>query len=80
MSQMRADKVASVVEIFQNCIVYNDKVFASFTDRPNVAETQIHRRPGESFEDQFYVNHPTGLTRTARVQDVIDSKNTWRVE
>jgi len=33
---------ASFVEIFQNCIVYNDAVFAEFTDKAVAAETQIH--------------------------------------
>ena len=135
------------VEIFQNCIVYNDEVFASFTGRPNAVDAQIHVKHGaplvfgkggskglrfdsqrmllevidagrhgdeilrhdetspviaqlllsmqppefpmalgvirrqlaESFEDQFHAGYPPGLARTARVQDVINSKNTWRV-
>lgn len=136
------------VEIFQNCNVYNDQVFASFTDRANAADRQIHvkhgtplvfgqddskglrfdpkgmrlevidadrhgdqvlhhdetspfvaqlllsmqapefpvalgvihRQQAESFEHQFHANHPTGLTRTASVQEVIYSKNTWQVD
>ena len=35
------------VEIFQNCIVYNEDVFASFTDRKSAANTQLHLRHGE---------------------------------
>ncbi len=38
---------AAFVEIYQNCPVYNDAVFASFTDRQKAAETQIHVRHGE---------------------------------
>ncbi len=38
---------ASLVEIFQNCIVYNEDVFADFTDRKNAANTQLHLRHGE---------------------------------
>ena len=38
---------ASFVEIFQNCIVYNDKVFEGFTAKKHAAETQIHVRHGE---------------------------------
>ncbi len=38
---------ASLVEIFQNCIVYNEDVFAGFTDRKNAANTQLHLRHGE---------------------------------
>ena len=30
-----------VVEIFQNCIVYNDKVFSEFTERDAAREFQI---------------------------------------
>ena len=37
---------ASFVEIFQNCIVYNEDVFANFTDRKTAAETQLHLQHG----------------------------------
>lgn len=140
-------KGTAFVEVFQNCIVYNDEVFASFTGKPNALDAQIHVRHGaplvfgkgeskglrfdsqrmllevidverhgdeilrhdetspviaqlllsmqppefpmalgvirrqsaESFEDRFHAGHPAGLARTARVQDVINSRNTWRV-
>ena len=35
---------AAFVEIFQNCIVYNDGVFNSFTDRDKAAERAVARR------------------------------------
>ncbi|MCP4935548.1 MAG: 2-oxoacid:ferredoxin oxidoreductase subunit beta [bacterium] len=41
-------KGTSFVEIFQNCIVYNDGVFDPFTDKKNVADHQIyveHQKP-----------------------------------
>lgn len=38
---------ASLVEIFQNCIVYNEDVFAEFTGRKSATETQLHLRHGE---------------------------------
>ena len=38
---------ASFVEIMQNCIVYNDKVFAHFTEKHVAAEAQIHVEHGE---------------------------------
>ncbi|NIW23906.1 MAG: 2-oxoacid:ferredoxin oxidoreductase subunit beta [Gammaproteobacteria bacterium] len=38
---------AAFVEIFQNCIVYNEDVFAAFTDKATAADTQIHVRHGE---------------------------------
>ena len=38
---------ASFVEIFQNCIVYNEDVFADFTDRKTAADTQLHLQHGQ---------------------------------
>jgi 2-oxoglutarate/2-oxoacid ferredoxin oxidoreductase subunit beta len=38
---------ASFVEIFQNCIVYNDDVFASFTEKQAATEKQLWLQPGE---------------------------------
>ncbi|MBZ0167408.1 MAG: 2-oxoacid:ferredoxin oxidoreductase subunit beta, partial [Candidatus Omnitrophica bacterium] len=38
---------ASFVEIFQNCIVYNDKVFDQFTEKKTAKDTQIHVKHGE---------------------------------
>jgi len=37
---------ASFVEIFQNCIVYNDDTFASFAGREHAASRQIHVQHG----------------------------------
>ncbi len=34
-------KGAAFVEIFQNCIVYNDDVFSIFTEKPNMDDMQI---------------------------------------
>ncbi len=45
--QAHAHKGASFVEIFQNCIVYNDNVFDSFTDKATASETQLHATHGE---------------------------------
>ena len=36
-----AHKGAAFVEIFQNCIVYNDDVFAPFTEKANAAGSQL---------------------------------------
>ncbi len=41
-----AHKGAAFVEIFQNCIVYNDDVFAPFTARENAGK-QLWLKPGE---------------------------------
>jgi 2-oxoglutarate/2-oxoacid ferredoxin oxidoreductase subunit beta len=42
-----AHKGASFVEIYQNCVVYNDDVFASFTDKGVAAEKQLWLVSGE---------------------------------
>ena len=38
---------ASFVEIFQNCIVYNDEVFAGFTEKAVAADAQLHVEHGK---------------------------------
>jgi 2-oxoglutarate/2-oxoacid ferredoxin oxidoreductase subunit beta len=40
-------KGASFVEIFQNCIVYNDDVFADFTAKEIAADNQVHLEHGK---------------------------------
>ncbi|MDX1404627.1 MAG: 2-oxoacid:ferredoxin oxidoreductase subunit beta [Woeseiaceae bacterium] len=47
LKQAHAFDGASMTEIFQNCIVYNEDVFADFTDRKTAAETQLHLVHGE---------------------------------
>ena len=42
-----ANKGASFVEIFQNCIVYNDDVFADFTDKKAAPDHQLLLEHGE---------------------------------
>jgi 2-oxoglutarate ferredoxin oxidoreductase subunit beta len=42
-----AHKGASFVEIYQNCIVYNDDVFASFTAKDAAADKQLWLQAGE---------------------------------
>jgi len=37
---------ASFTEIFQNCIVFNDKAFADFTDKTIAADRQVHLQHG----------------------------------
>ncbi len=38
---------SAFIEIFQNCIVYNEDVFADFTDRKTAADTQLHVKHGQ---------------------------------
>jgi len=47
LKRAHAHKGASFVEIFQNCIVYNDGAFGHFTDRAVAADTQIHVEHGK---------------------------------
>src|SRR5262245_42551798 len=42
-----AHKGASFVEIYQNCVVYNDDVFAGFTNREVAADKQLWLKAGE---------------------------------
>ena len=42
-----AHRGASFVEIYQNCVVYNDDVFAGFTERDVATEMQLWLKPGE---------------------------------
>jgi len=42
-----AHRGASFVEIYQNCIVYNDDVFAPFTEKANAAANQVWLTHGE---------------------------------
>ncbi|MCG8544430.1 MAG: 2-oxoacid:ferredoxin oxidoreductase subunit beta [Alphaproteobacteria bacterium] len=47
MKRAHAHKGASFVEIFQNCIVYNDGAFGHFTDRSIAADAQVHLEHGK---------------------------------
>jgi len=40
-------KGASFVEIFQNCIVYNDGVFSAFSEKKSAPDTQLHLEHGK---------------------------------
>jgi 2-oxoglutarate ferredoxin oxidoreductase subunit beta len=42
-----AHQGAAFIEIFQNCIVYNDDVFAPFTAKPNASANQLWVEHGE---------------------------------
>jgi 2-oxoglutarate/2-oxoacid ferredoxin oxidoreductase subunit beta len=42
-----AHRGASFIEIFQNCIVYNDDVFAPFTEKANAAANQLWLEQGQ---------------------------------
>jgi 2-oxoglutarate ferredoxin oxidoreductase subunit beta len=42
-----AHRGAAFIEIFQNCVVYNDDVFAPFTDKSVASEKQLWLKAGE---------------------------------
>ena len=74
LNQAHAFQGTSLIEIFQNCIVYNEDVFASFTDRKNTADTQLHLRHSEPM--LFGENNGKGirLNRDTLELEVIDAK------
>ena len=53
-----AHRGASFVEIYQNCVVYNDDVFAGFTEREVAAEKQLWLKAGEKM---LFANGTKGL-------------------
>jgi 2-oxoglutarate ferredoxin oxidoreductase subunit beta len=59
LTRAHAHKGASLVEILQNCVVYNDGIFAHFTDREVAAERQIHVEHGKPL--RFGANNENGL-------------------
>jgi 2-oxoglutarate ferredoxin oxidoreductase subunit beta len=69
-----AHKGASFIEIFQNCIVYNDDVFAPFTAKEFAADKQLWLKAGEPM---LFANEGKGLAidreRLAlKIVDVVD--------
>ncbi len=47
LARAKEHKGASFVEIYQNCIVYNDNVYGHFTDKKTAKDTQLYVRHGE---------------------------------
>jgi 2-oxoglutarate ferredoxin oxidoreductase subunit beta len=47
LKRAKANRGASFVEIFQNCLVFNDGVFDNFTDRAVAEERQLHVEHGK---------------------------------
>lgn len=47
LKRAHAHRGASFVEVFQNCVVYNDGVFADFTDKSVAADMQLHVEHGK---------------------------------
>jgi 2-oxoglutarate ferredoxin oxidoreductase subunit beta len=73
-----AHKGASFVEIFQNCIVYNDDVFAPFTAKEFAADKQLWLQAGEPM---LFAGGTRGLTldREALALKVVEvSDGDWQ--
>ena len=66
-----AHKGAAFVEIYQNCIVYNDDVFAPFTAKDHAPEKQLWLKKGEPM---LFANGTRGITldRQALALKVVD--------
>jgi 2-oxoglutarate ferredoxin oxidoreductase subunit beta len=69
-----AHQGAAFVEIFQNCIVYNDDVFASFTEKANASGNQLWVEHGQPL---LFAGGTKGLTMDTdrlvlKVVDVVD--------
>lgn len=64
LARAHAHKGASFVEIFQNCIVFNDAIFADFTDKAVAADRQIFLEHGQPVtfgkESQFGIRRTPG--------------------
>ena len=76
LKRAHAHKGTSFVEIFQNCIVYNDAVFDAFTDKKNAADHQIHVEHGKPL---LFANGIKGLafddaTMTLGVVDLVEGQ------
>ena len=73
-----AHKGASFIEIFQNCIVYNDDVFAPFTDKANAKFNQLWLENGQPM---LFDGGTKGIALdvenlTLKVVDVVDGDTT----
>ena len=59
LKRAHAHHGASFVEVFQNCVVYNDGVFDAFTEKSVAAEQQLHVVHGQPL--RFGKDQPRGL-------------------
>src|SRR5207249_8278330 len=61
LKRAHAHKGASFVEVFQNCVVFNDGVFDSFTAKTAAPDAQLHLEHGKPL--LFGPNKERGLDR-----------------
>ncbi|MGD2135314.1 MAG: 2-oxoacid:ferredoxin oxidoreductase subunit beta [Gemmatimonadales bacterium] len=62
LKRAHANRGASFVEIYQNCVVFNDGVHAAFADKSVAAEAQLHVKHGKPL--RFGRDRTKGLRRT----------------
>lgn len=76
LEQAHAFRGTAFIEIFQNCIVYNEDVFADFTDRKGAAQTQLHVQHGQPLlfgDDQDKGLRFNAESFSLEVVDVVES-------
>ena len=73
LQQAHAFRGTALIEIFQNCIVYNEDVFANFTDRKLAADMQLHLHHGKPM--LFGENNEKGISFNPETWslDVVDA-------
>ncbi len=76
LKRAHAHKGTSFVEIFQNCIVYNDAVFDAFTDKKAAPDHQLHCVHGQPL---LFAGGTKGLafdaaTMTVSVVDLVEGE------
>ncbi len=75
-ARAREHKGASFVEIIQNCIVYNDAVFADFTDKDVAADMQLHVKHSQPMLYGRASNKGLRLnTQTLKLEAVVIGEN-----
>lgn len=73
LKQAHAFRGTSLIEIFQNCIVYNEDVFADFTERKNAANTQLHLQHGKPMLFGAHNGKGIRLNRESLTLEVVDA-------
>lgn len=73
LKQAHAFRGTSLIEIFQNCIVYNEDVFADFTARKNAANTQLHLQHGKPMLFGEHRGKGIRLNRESLTLEVVDA-------
>ncbi|MFA5582471.1 MAG: 2-oxoacid:ferredoxin oxidoreductase subunit beta [Paracoccaceae bacterium] len=74
LMRAHANKGTSFVEIYQNCVVFNDGVFADFTGKKNAPQTQLWLEHGKPmlFDNGSKGLHLNRDTLRLEVIDVVD--------